>query len=654
LTTDENQPAAGALDADDPDGDALTYSIVTNGALGTATITDANAGSYTYTPNPNVNGIDTFTFKVNDGTEDSNTATVTVTINSVNTPPTADAGPDQAVDELVLVVLDGSGSDDIEDGAGNLSYAWAQTGGPPVQLIDADTDAPSFTAPAVAASTALAFELEVTDTGTLTDTDQVTVTVENAANLSGVDNDSPYSVDLAAEGTIDWIHWGLNADVTIFNQKAGAAERIGDYFDVGTVTAERIADDSPVGMSWTGGESGPGQQAIANDVQTGLFYAFPANTLTGDGIELRVNAADTNEKTLKVYVGGFRVKAKFTATLPGVAPYEVIVDNPATASIVKVITLTFGAAQAGDELNIKYTIEDSPQSGAITLHAAALSEAKVATPEITPPNGTYAGSTDVTLFTATPNAVIRYTLDDTEPDENSTLYTGSFTRTSDTIVRAKAFLSGYTPSNEARADLTIPSAGNTILAAFVDDSPYSVDLAAEGTIDWIHWGLNADVTIFNQKAGAAERIGDYFDVGTVTAERIADDSPVGMSWTGGESGPGQQANANDVQTGLFYAFPANTLTGDGIELRVIAADTNEKTLKVYVGGFRVKAKFTATLPGAAPYEVIVDSPATASIVKVITLTFGAAQAGDELNIKYTVEDSPQSGAITLHAGTLSN
>lgn len=83
LTTQENSAAAGTLTASDPEGDSLTFAIVANPSLGTATITDPATGAYTYTPNTNASGTDTFTFKANDGAADSNTATVTVTIEKV-------------------------------------------------------------------------------------------------------------------------------------------------------------------------------------------------------------------------------------------------------------------------------------------------------------------------------------------------------------------------------------------------------------------------------------------------------------------------------------------------------------------------------------------------------------------------------------------
>ncbi len=87
--TNENTPGTGTLSATDVDSPLLVYSIVSNGAKGTATITNPVTGAYTYTPNANANGSDSFTFKANDGLLDSNTGTisVTITIPPINNPP---------------------------------------------------------------------------------------------------------------------------------------------------------------------------------------------------------------------------------------------------------------------------------------------------------------------------------------------------------------------------------------------------------------------------------------------------------------------------------------------------------------------------------------------------------------------------------------
>jgi hypothetical protein len=70
-------PAAIQLGAADIDGDALTFTLVSNPAMGTLS---GNPPDLTYTPDATASGSDSFTFRANDGSLNSNTATVTIQI----------------------------------------------------------------------------------------------------------------------------------------------------------------------------------------------------------------------------------------------------------------------------------------------------------------------------------------------------------------------------------------------------------------------------------------------------------------------------------------------------------------------------------------------------------------------------------------------
>ena len=89
ISTSEDNPKSSFLTATDVDNDTLTYSVVSNGPMGTVTLTNAATGAYTYTPAADTNGSDTFSFKVNDGMADSNIATVSVDVGAVNDAPVA-------------------------------------------------------------------------------------------------------------------------------------------------------------------------------------------------------------------------------------------------------------------------------------------------------------------------------------------------------------------------------------------------------------------------------------------------------------------------------------------------------------------------------------------------------------------------------------
>lgn len=91
----QNHAAGGMLQAEDAENQPLAYTIVANGAKGTAAITNAATGAFTYTPNAGATGTDTFTFLANDGIQDSAVATVTVHITpelAITVAPGAAAG----------------------------------------------------------------------------------------------------------------------------------------------------------------------------------------------------------------------------------------------------------------------------------------------------------------------------------------------------------------------------------------------------------------------------------------------------------------------------------------------------------------------------------------------------------------------------------
>ena len=94
----------------------------------------------------------------------------------LSTPPSANAGPDQNVEEGQQVVLDGSNSVDPD---GSIeSWSWTQTAGTDVNLSNSTSVRPTFTSPYVdSAGESLTFELTVTDSQDLTSTDTCIVNV---------------------------------------------------------------------------------------------------------------------------------------------------------------------------------------------------------------------------------------------------------------------------------------------------------------------------------------------------------------------------------------------------------------------------------------------------------------------------------------------
>ncbi len=109
---------------------------------------------------------------------------VKVSIKASVTPPVAEAGPDQVVNEGDIVMLDGSGSFDPDDGI--KSYHWEQMSGVAVILSNPSFQKPSFEAPKISKdSSALSFKLTVEDFSGRTDSDQVSVTINRHSSGGG-------------------------------------------------------------------------------------------------------------------------------------------------------------------------------------------------------------------------------------------------------------------------------------------------------------------------------------------------------------------------------------------------------------------------------------------------------------------------------------
>ena len=143
----------------------------------------------------------TLTSGTGPGTVVVDTTPATVTISDPrkrrdNSPPRANAGSDQTVNERTPVGLDGSNSED--DDSDFLTFSWTQTAGPDVNIDGANSQFVFFTAPEVTKADSpatLTFRLTVTDDQFSSDTDLVTVTVNHVNQL-------PYTIGSIGADTI--------------------------------------------------------------------------------------------------------------------------------------------------------------------------------------------------------------------------------------------------------------------------------------------------------------------------------------------------------------------------------------------------------------------------------------------------------------------
>ena len=225
VVTDEDTPVAITLTASDPDGDPLTYSVVTDPNNGTLTGT---APDLTYTPASNYNGPDSFTFMANDGQVDSNIATVSITVWPVNDPPNATFIYNCTA---LSCDFDASGSSDPEEAI--ASYDW--------DFGDGNTGSGMAPSHGYAVGGTYSVAVTVTDDGGASDTDVQTVTVSEASP-------SMHVGDL--DGTLATANrnfWWAEVTITVHDRD------------------ENPVPEATVQGTWSGGASGSGTCLTSTD-----------------------------------------------------------------------------------------------------------------------------------------------------------------------------------------------------------------------------------------------------------------------------------------------------------------------------------------------------------------------------------------------------
>jgi hypothetical protein len=91
----------------------------------------------------------------------------------------------------------------------------------------------------------------------------------------------------------------------------------------------------------------------------------------------------------------------------------------------------------------------------VIVPSAQENDPVAAAPVIEPAPGTYIDEVSVVMSTPTPGATIHYTTDGSTPTESDQAYTGAFPLTEDTILSARAFAPGTTPSTVTTAEYII-------------------------------------------------------------------------------------------------------------------------------------------------------------------------------------------------------
>ena len=151
-----------------------------------------------FTIAPTEAGLYSFYLQVNDGTYTSALDTVEITVEAnelqINTPPIADAGPDQVGFIGEEITLDGSASSDPEGAA--LTFSWSPVNGNPMAVAAADAPSFSFT-PTLRGQ--YRFLLQVNDGELTSVSDSVLVDILNQAPIADAGSDLLIRLDFPVE-----------------------------------------------------------------------------------------------------------------------------------------------------------------------------------------------------------------------------------------------------------------------------------------------------------------------------------------------------------------------------------------------------------------------------------------------------------------------
>ncbi|MBB4690527.1 hypothetical protein [Paractinoplanes abujensis] len=197
-----------------------------------------------------------------------------------------------------------------------------------------------------------------------------------------------------------------------------------------------------------------------------------------------------------------------------------------------------------------------------------------------------------------------------------------------------------TPSRTSAAPTTKPPVRDQLRIA-QGPVPGKVDLSAEGTSDWVHWGLDGTFSL------ERDRGGDFRILeGAPTAPRFRHSlSPAQFTWSGGDP----VATAAGTRTGIRTCGQGNGFTLSA------PAGTTPRILKLYLGSVSARGKLTARLStGDSTGSTVLDNRGGTLRTAVVTVAYQAPRSG-QIRLTWTTDSAYGKGCagVTLEAATLS-
>ncbi len=675
VTTEEDTARNFVITGSDPDGDAITYTILTpprNGAL------SGTAPNLTYTPNANFNGADSFTFRVSDASLESAFATVDITVTSTNDAPVLTVPPAQTGNENQLLSFTISGADldgptplrysatNLPSGASfdepSRTFTWTpnftQAGDYTVMFTMADGAVPPRTdsktvaikinnvnrAPVADAKSVMTDEdVAVTITLTGSDPDGQTVTFALGAQptngaLTGTAPNVTYTPRKDFVGTDAFTY--RTSDGSLDSPLATVTITVKNVNDAPVATPQSIAVDEDTAKSVVlTGTDADGDQltfmvtaAPTRGRLTGtppnLTYTPNTNFTGTDSFTFKANDgnADSNTGTITLSVGG--VNDPPTATAQSVTTDE---------DVAKAITLT-GVDVDGDALS--FVIVMLPTRG--TLNGTL--------PNVTyTPNANYFGTDSFTfkandgaldstpatvsltinsvndaptLFVPDPQTgnegtTITFTLTATDPDQGAVLTFSSDNLPSGATINPQTGTFSWMP--------TFDQAGSiNVRFTVTDEGGLSQTKAATVIVRDVPRGLIAD----------AQSVTTDEDI--TKAITLTGSDPEGGALTFVIVSPPTRGMLTGTPPNVMYAPNANVNGGDSFTFKVTAGgrESAPATVSITVNAINDAPTITAPDTRTANEGELISFVVSASDVdagQTVTLTSGALPSGATFN-----------------------
>ena len=437
------------------------------------------------------------------------------------------------------------------------------------------------------------------------------------------------------------MHWG-DGSTSAVNRKAAVPPQLSTFTLVDIGGTLNIYNDDHRLLNWTDGTP---LSASANN-QAGVYIG------TNNGFSFTA-PADTVGRTLIVHVGGYNSAGTLTAHLSdNSAPDFTDTTAIVIGSYDRNYTLTYVSASAGQTLTVTWKMIAATGGGNVTLSAAAMAGgggsivASAGTPQSAPINTAFATALKATVKDSGGNPIGGLTVTFAVPGSGASgTFGGSITATAVTNGSGVATAPALTANGQTGGfSVTATVAGltasysltNTAALGFGslqgtgDSSTAPVDLTAEGTVDWIHWGENDPLAPPIRKAGVTPQLTTITQIGTGQGPLFYGNDPRPISWTDGTP-PVPTSTNNKIgfyihgelhQQGFFFTAPA---------------DQASRILTVHVGGFNSGGTLTAHLSdGSAPDYVDITPNTNNPWDRNYTLTYNAAQSGQTLKVSWVM------------------